>query len=133
MLFLNKIFLSHLQVLNSLVSSYSFNLEDYLDEAEISLSATSSKEDLSEETRNRLRDILPMLEKNIADLVQDADSMQRVSLAFKDNSSLVLTKVLSSLFVIEDQAPKVKRSRGDCLTVKLYWPRRTLAGKRPKS
>ena len=74
-----------------------------------------------------------MLEKNIADLVQDVDLMQRVSLAFKDNSSLVLTKVLSSLFVIEDQAPKVKRLRGDCLTEKLYWPRRTLTGKRPKS
>ena len=52
-----------------------------------------------------------MLEKNIADLVQDADSMQRVSLAFKDNSSLVLTKVLSSLSVIEDQAPKVKKAQ----------------------
>ena len=36
-----------------------------------------------------------MLEKNITNLVQDADSMQRVFLAFKDNSSLVLTKVLS--------------------------------------
>ena len=74
-----------------------------------------------------------MLERNIADLVQDADSMQRVSLAFKDNSSQVLTKVLSSLSVIEDQAPKVKRLRGDNLPMKLYWPRRTLIGKRPKS
>ena len=52
-----------------------------------------------------------MLEKNIADLIQDADSMQRVSLAFKDNSSLVLTKVLSSLSIIEDQAPKVKKAQ----------------------
>ena len=52
-----------------------------------------------------------MLEKNIADLVQDADSMQRVSLAFKDNSALVLTKVLSSLSAIEDQAPKVKKAQ----------------------
>ena len=52
-----------------------------------------------------------MLEKNIAYLVQDADLMQRVSLAFKDNSSSVLTKVLSSLSVIEDQAPKVKKAQ----------------------
>ena len=51
-----------------------------------------------------------MLEKNIADLVKDADLMQKVSLAFKDNSSLVLTKALSSLSVIEDQAPKVKKA-----------------------
>ena len=49
-----------------------------------------------------------MLEKNIADLVH---LVQRVSLAFKDNSSLVLTKVLSSLSVIEDQAPKVKKAQ----------------------
>ena len=97
-------------MLNSPALSYSFNLEEYLDEDEISSSAASSKEALSKETRNRLRDILSMLEKNIADLVQDADLMQRVSLAFKDNSSLVLTKVLSSLSVIEDQAPKVKKA-----------------------
>ena len=37
--------------------------------------------------------------------------MQRVSLAFMDNSSLVLTKVLSSLSVIKDQAPKVKKAQ----------------------
>ena len=55
--------------------SYSFKLEEYLDEDEISSSAISSKEALSEETKNRLRDILPMFEKNIADLVQDTDSM----------------------------------------------------------
>ena len=52
-----------------------------------------------------------MFEKDIADLVQDADSMQRVFLAFKDNSSPVLTKVLSPLFVIEDQALKVKKAQ----------------------
>ena len=54
---------------------------------------------------------MPMLEKNIVDLVQDVDLMQRVSLAFKGNSSSVLAKVLSSLFVIEDQAPKVKKAQ----------------------
>ena len=91
--------------------SYSFNLEEYLDEDEISSSAISSKEALSEETKNRLRDILPMFEKNIADLVQDADLMQRVSLAFKDNSSSVLTKALSSLSIIDDQAPKMKKAQ----------------------
>ena len=54
-----------------------------------------------------------MLEKNIADLVQDADSMQSVILAIKDNSSPVLTKVLSPLSIIEDQAPKVKKAQRD--------------------
>ena len=52
-----------------------------------------------------------MLEKNIADLVQVADLMQRVFLAFKGNSSPVLTKVLSPLSIIEDQAPKVKKAQ----------------------
>ena len=74
-------------------------------------SATSCKEGLSEETINRLRDILPMLEKNIADLVQDVDSMQRVFLAIKDNLSPDLIKVLSPLCIIEDQAPKVKKAQ----------------------
>ena len=37
--------------------------------------------------------------------------MQRVFLAFKDNSSSVLTKVLLSLSAIEDQAPKVKKAQ----------------------
>ena len=52
-----------------------------------------------------------MLEKNIADLVQDADSMQRVFLAIKDNLSLDLIKVLLPLSIIEDQAPKVKKAQ----------------------
>ncbi|XP_066347584.1 uncharacterized protein [Miscanthus floridulus] len=39
--------------LNLPALSYSFNLEEYLDEDEISSSATSSKEALSEETRNQ--------------------------------------------------------------------------------
>ena len=83
--------------------SYSFNLGEYLDEDEdeVSSSATSSKEALSEETRNRLRDVLPMFEKNIADLVQDTNSMQRVLLAIKSNPSPVLSGVLSSLSIFE--------------------------------
>ena len=52
-----------------------------------------------------------MFEKNIADLVQDTDSMQRVFLAIKGNLSLVLSRVLSPLFVSEDQAPKVKKAQ----------------------
>ena len=52
-----------------------------------------------------------MLEKNIADLVQDVDLMQRVFLAIKDNLSPNLIKVLSPLSIIEDQAPKVKKAQ----------------------
>ena len=52
-----------------------------------------------------------MFDKNIADLVQDTDSMQRVFLATKDNPSLVLSRVLSPLSIIEDQASKVKKAQ----------------------
>ena len=54
-----------------------------------------------------------MFEKNIADLVQDADSMQRVFLAIKGNPSPVLSRVLSPLSIIEDQVPKVKKAQGN--------------------
>ena len=52
-----------------------------------------------------------MFEKNIADLVQDTDLTQRVFLAIKGNPSPVLSRVLSSLSVIEDQAPKVEKAQ----------------------
>ena len=64
-----------------------------------------------EETRNRLRDVLPMLEKNITDLVQDIDSMQRVILAIKSNPSPALSRILSSLCIFEVQALKVENSQ----------------------
>ena len=51
-----------------------------------------------------------MLEKDIANLVQDADSMQRVFLAIKNNLSPDIIKVLLPLSIIEDQAPKVKKA-----------------------
>ena len=96
-----------------LALNYSFNFEEYLDEDEISSSATSSKEALPEETKNQLRDILPMFEKNIADLVQDIDSMQRVFLAIKGNPSPVLSRVFSPLSIFEDQALKVKKAQSN--------------------
>ena len=52
-----------------------------------------------------------MFEKNIADLVQDIDSMQRVFLAIKGNPSPILSRILSPLSIIEDQALKVKKAQ----------------------
>ena len=52
-----------------------------------------------------------MLEKDIADLVQDADLMRRIFLAIKDNLSPYLIKTLTPLSIIEDQAPKVKKAQ----------------------
>ena len=91
--------------------SYSFNLEEYLDEDDISSSATSSKETLPEETKNQLRDVLPIFEKNIADLVQDIDPMHRVFLAIKGNPSLALSRVLSPFSLFENQILKVKQAQ----------------------
>ena len=50
-----------------------------------------------------------MLEKNIAGLVQDTDSMQRVFLTIKGDPSLALFEVLLYLSTFEDQALKVKK------------------------
>jgi len=53
---------------------------------------------------------LYLLEKDIADLVQDVDPMRRIFLAIKDNLSPDLIEALTPLSIIEDQAPKVKTS-----------------------
>ena len=53
---------------------------------------------------------MSLFEKNIADLVQDTDSMQRVSSTIKSNSSLALSRVSSSLSIFEDQVLKVKKA-----------------------
>ena len=55
--------------------------------------------------------MLLILERNIANLVQDADQMRRIFLAIKDNLSLNLAEALISLSNIKDQAPKVKKAQ----------------------
>ena len=100
-----------MKALNSPALSYSFNFEEYIDESEISSSAISSQETLSDETKSRLKDMLPMLEGNIADLVQDVDPMRRIFLAIKDNLTPNLAKALIHISNIEDQAPKVKKAQ----------------------
>ena len=54
-----------------------------------------------------------MFEKNIADLVQDTDSMRRVFLSIKGNPSPVLSRVLSPLSTFEDQALKVRKAQSN--------------------
>ena len=49
-----------------------------------------------------------MLEKDVADLIQDTNSMQRVFLAVKGDPSPTLSKVLLYLSSFEDQALKAK-------------------------
>ncbi|XP_066333337.1 uncharacterized protein [Miscanthus floridulus] len=95
----------------SLALSYSFNFEEYINKSEISSSSIISQETLSDETKNRLKDMLPMLERNIANLVQDADPMRRIFLAIKDNLTPNLAEALIPISNIEDQAPKVKKAQ----------------------
>ena len=52
-----------------------------------------------------------MLERNIADLVQDADPMRRIFLAIKNDLPPNLAEALIPLSNIEDQAPKVKKAQ----------------------
>ena len=52
-----------------------------------------------------------MFERNIADLVQDTDLMQRDFLAIKGDPSPTLSRVLSFLSAFEDQALKVKKTQ----------------------
>ena len=65
---------------------------------------------MPEETKNQLRDVLRLFEKNIADLVQDTNPMHRV-LAFKGNPSLALSRVLSPFSIFEGQVLKVKQGQ----------------------
>ena len=51
----------------------------------------------------------PMLGRNIADLVQDADPMRRIFLAIKDDLPPNLAEALKPLSNIKDQALKVKK------------------------
>ena len=52
-----------------------------------------------------------MLERNIANLVQDADPMRRIFFAIRDDLPPNLAKALIPLSNIEDQAPKVKKAQ----------------------
>ena len=52
-----------------------------------------------------------MFEKNIADLIQDTNSIHRISLAIKGNPSPALSRVLSPLSIFEDQVLKVKQAQ----------------------
>ena len=52
-----------------------------------------------------------MLERNIADLVQDADLMRIIFLAIKDNLTPNLAEALIPISNIKDQAPKVKKAQ----------------------
>ena len=55
--------------------------------------------------------MLSMLKRNIANLVQDADSMRRLFSTIKKDLPPNLAEALIPLSNIEDQAPKVKKAQ----------------------
>jgi chromosome segregation ATPase len=64
--------------------------------------------------------MLPLLEKNIADLVQDATPIRKILNAIRDDLTPTLINSLSPISEIEDQAPKVRKAQrrlADCNTL----------------
>lgn len=89
---------------------YSFNLEEYIDDSDVS-SVAAPQGVLSEETQKWLMDMLLMLEKDLAGLVQDADPIKRILLAIKDDLTPGLFEALSPMSNIKDQALKVRKAQ----------------------
>lgn len=98
-----------MQEIGSSLSS-SLNLEELLGEDETS-SVVSFIEQMSEATRNRLRDILSLLEKDIAKLVEDADPVRQFLSKAKNTISPTLLEALMAVSEIEDQAPMVRKAQ----------------------
>lgn len=84
--------------------SYSFNLKEYIEEGEISLSITQGQASMSDTTKNRLSELLQLLDKDIANLVQDAEPIRQVLSGIKEELPLNLLEALSSIANIKDQA-----------------------------
>lgn len=74
-------------------------------------------------------DMLPMLEKDIVDLVQDADPIKRILLAIKDDLTPGLIEALLAMSTIEDQALQVKKAQRN-LTDREAWMIRKDSNKR---
>ena len=107
-----------MQAQKSLALSYSFNLEEYLEDEEISSHAKLPS--ISELIQNRQKKLPPLLEQNIADLVQDAEPIRKIFMAIKDQLQPNLLEALNQAANIKDHAPKVKKAHrilADCNTL----------------
>ena len=69
--------------------------------------------------------MLPMLERSIANLVQDADPMRRIFLTVKKDLPPNLAETLIPLSNIEDQAPKVKKAQRNLTDHEALMPKNT--------
>ena len=74
-----------------------------------------------------------MLEKDITDLVQDADSVRRTFLAIKGNLCSNLVEALRPLSNIEDRAPRVKRAQRNLVDREALLAKKNSNKQEPKS
>ena len=77
--------------------------------------------------------MLPTLEGNIVDLVQDADLIKRILLAIKDNLTPNLAEALIPISNIEDQAPKVKKAQRNLIDREALMAKKNSNKQEPKN
>lgn len=92
------------------LSAFSFNIEDYIEEGEVSSSAILFRQEeviLADAVKDWLREILPYLEQDIADLVQNAEPIRSIFCSIKSELSPELFDDLSPVSYIKGQESKV--------------------------
>lgn len=70
------------------------------------MAAIPSQGVLIDDTKNQLTTMSAMLEKDIVDLVQDADSVRKIFLAVKNSLPSNLAKALAPVLIIETKLPR---------------------------
>ena len=96
------------------MSVFSFNIKDYIEEGEVSSSASKIHQEghvLSAKIRDRLQLMLPHLEKDIADLACNAKPLYDIFLAIREELSQDLLVVLSPTAFIKGHDPRVIRAK----------------------
>ena len=96
------------------MSAISFNIKDYIEEGEVtSLAVQTHQEEttLVDAVKDRLQEILPYLEQDIADLVQNAEPIRNAFLAIKGELNEELFDALSPVAYIEGHVSKIIRAR----------------------
>jgi len=96
------------------LSAISFNIKDYIEEGEVtSLAVQTHQEEttLVDAVKDRLQEILPYVEQDIADLVQNAEPIRNAFLAIKGELNEELFDALSPVAYIEGHVSKIIRAR----------------------
>ena len=92
------------------LSAFSFNTEEYIEEDEVSSSVVLPRQEeiiLADAVKDWLREILPYLEQDIFNLVQNAEPICNIFRCIKNEPSPELFDALSPVSYIEGQESKV--------------------------